>query len=160
MKLNLSGFVLFVDDVAKSKDFYSHVLGQEVVADIGGINIGFKSGLALWEKKYAQNNIFGKPAGSGKSDDAEIYFETAELDEVFARVSQSATILHPLKIQPWQQRTFRVYDPDGFIVEIAETMESVILRLRHEGLCVEEISQRKTEVAYNFFQPNSTVRGR
>ena len=142
MKLNLSGFVLFVDDVAKSKDFYSGVLGQEVIADIGGINIGFAGGLALWEKKYAQNNIFGKPAGSGKSDDVEIYFETAELDEVFSRVSHSAVLLHPIKVQPWQQRIFRVYDPDGFIVEIAETMDSVVLRLREEGLGVEEISQK------------------
>ncbi|MGL4369899.1 MAG: VOC family protein [Spirochaetota bacterium] len=142
MKLNLSGFVLFVDDIAKSKDFYSGVLGQEVLIDIGGINIGFKGGLALWEKKYAQNNIFGKAAGSGKSDDVEIYFETAGLDEVFARVSLSAKPLHPVKVQPWQQRVFRVYDPDGFIVEVAETMDSVVRRLRDEGLDVEEISQK------------------
>ena len=59
-RLKLSSFVLFVSNVAESKKFYIEMLDQEVSMDINNINVGFKSGLALWEKQYATNIIFDK----------------------------------------------------------------------------------------------------
>ncbi len=41
--------VLLVENVQKSNEFYCNILQQEVESDFGE-NIGFKSGLALWEK--------------------------------------------------------------------------------------------------------------
>ena len=143
MEFILTGFVLFVDDVAKSKDFYQNVLRQEVVLDIEGINISFKGGLALWDKKYAQNNIFGKLKPVSKSDDIEIYLETDDIEEAFKRIEKSGVkIIHPIAVQPWQQKVFRINDPDGFIVEIAEKMDIVFRRLKKEGLSVKEISAK------------------
>ncbi len=143
MEFILTGFVLFVEDVAKSKDFYQNILNQEVVLDIEGINISFKGGLALWDKKYAQNNIFGKTKPSGKSDDLEIYLETSDIDGAFKRITDSGVkIIHPIAVQPWQQKVFRINDPEGFIVEVAEKIDDVIRRLNKEGLSVEEISSK------------------
>jgi len=143
MEFILTGFVLFVDDVVKSKDFYRNILSQEVVLDIEGINISFKGGLGLWDKKYAQNNIFGKTKSSGKSDDIEIYLETSDIDGAYKRITDSGVkIIHPIAIQPWQQKVFRINDPDGFIVEVAEKMDDVIRRLNKEGLPVEQISSK------------------
>lgn len=143
-ELKLSSFVLFVSDVPKSKEFYMRVLDQEVTMDINSINVGFKSGLAIWDKKYATNVIF-ENQNVNKSDNAnlEIYFETTDLDEVFKKVSDmNVNILHGIKTQPWQQRVFRFYDPDNFIIEAAETMEEVIKRLSKEGMTVEAIAEK------------------
>ena len=143
MEFILTGFVLFTENVAKSKDFYQNILGQEVILEIGEINISFKGGLALWDKKYAQNNIFGKTKPSGKSDDLEIYLETSDIDGAFKRITDSGIkVIHPISVQPWQQKVFRINDPDGFIVEVAEKMDDVIKRLKSEGLSEKEISAK------------------
>ena len=139
--MRFAGFVLLTDDVARSKAFYSETLGQNVLMDIQGINVAFEGGLGIWDRKYAQQNIFGKETGAGRKDDVEVYFETEKLDDVYARLSAlGIPLVHPMKTQPWQQRGFRVYDPDGFVVEIAESMPCVIGRLAGEGLSAEEIS--------------------
>mgnify|MGYP001811306321 CR=1 FL=1 len=143
-ELKLSSFVLFVVDVPKSKEFYMRVLDQEVTMDINSINVGFKSGLAIWDKKYATNVIF-ENQNVNKSDNTnlEIYFETNALDEVFKKVSDmNVNILHGIKTQPWQQRVFRFYDPDKFIIEAAETMEEVIKRLSKENMTVDAIAEK------------------
>ena len=73
----------------------------------------------------------------------EIYFETNALDEVFKKVTaMNVSILHGIKTQPWQQRVFRFYDPDKFIIEAAKTMEEVIKRLSKEGMTVEAIVEK------------------
>jgi hypothetical protein len=50
--------------------------------------------------------------------------------------------IHPTREQPWGQRVMRVYDPDGHVLEIAETMESTVQRFAHQGLSVEDICKR------------------
>lgn len=142
--LKLTSFVLFVNDVLISKDFYEKVLDQEVELNIQNINIGFKSGLALWQKQYAEKTIFEKEIKPNEAPgNFEIYFETSQLDELFDRIQKnSVKILHPIKTQPWQQRVFRVYDPDGYIIEVAERMEFVVKRLQDEGMSIESISEK------------------
>jgi hypothetical protein len=36
----------------------------------------------------------------------------------------------------------RLYDPDGYIVEIGETMEEVVRRLYRQGLSLENIREK------------------
>lgn len=145
-KLKMTSFVLFVNDVAKSKDFYVSLLDQEVAMDIGGINVGFKSGLALWDKSYATNVIFERQAvrGDGADHDGlELYFETDAIEPMLERVTRAACeLVHGVKTQPWQQRVFRFRDPDGHIVEIGEAMESAVKRLLDERLSPDEISAK------------------
>lgn len=142
--LKLSSFVLFVADVGTSKDFYVDVLGQEVAMDINNINVGFKSGLALWDAKYATTTIFGDQAAAARGGRAvEIYFETGDIDAAFeSATAKGVRLIHPIKVQPWQQRVFRFHDPDDFIIEMAETMDEVVGRLSKEGLSAEEVSQK------------------
>ncbi len=140
----LSSFVLFVSDITMSKEFYKNLLNQEITVDINNINVGFKSGLALWEKKYATNVIF---ENQSEKDDGkrnlEIYFETNHLDDIYRRmIENKVNFIHHIKIQPWQQRVFRIFDPDNFIVEIAESMTEVIKRLLNEKLTIDEIAEK------------------
>ena len=72
-------------------------------------------------------------------DNLELYFETEHLEDAWDRVMPRAETIHPMKRQPWGQRCFRVRDPEGHIVELAEPMEVVIRRLREDGKTTEEI---------------------
>lgn len=140
----LTSFVLLVNDVSKSKDFYVSVLSQEVAMDINNINVGFKSGLAIWDKTYASNVIFQKQnGGTSGSDNIELYFETDALDSLFEKTAAAnCTLVHGIVTQPWQQRVFRFRDPDGYIIDIGETMETVVKRLLAEKLSIEEIAAK------------------
>jgi catechol 2,3-dioxygenase-like lactoylglutathione lyase family enzyme len=137
--------VVFCRDIAASRRFYEDLLGQEVEMDFGP-NVGFKGGLALWQVEHAFQMIHERASEStdplGRQN-LELYFETAELEAASARFSKAGVeYLHSLREQPWGQRAFRVYDPDGHIVEVGEPMPAVILRLLGEGLPTEAVAEK------------------
>jgi catechol 2,3-dioxygenase-like lactoylglutathione lyase family enzyme len=136
--------VLFVRDVAASRRFYEGLLGQEVLMD-HGLNVAF-GGLALWQADHATTTIFGKPAEESSRlgrDNLEVYFETAELEDLRAKLGAAGVeVIHELKEEPWGQRTLRVRDPDGHIVEFGEPMPLVIQRFVGMGLTHDEIARR------------------
>jgi catechol 2,3-dioxygenase-like lactoylglutathione lyase family enzyme len=139
--------VLFVADMERAKEFYQRFLGQEIALDIG-VNVGFKSGIALWQADYARNLLFGsigpEMAAQGRSA-MELYFETDEIDAVAARLQESdVSLLHPLQEQPWGQRTIRFYDPDGHLIEAGEPMWAVVRRYAAAGFSPEQIAQKTT----------------
>jgi len=136
--------VLLVKNIEKSKYFYNVVLGQKIIMDFGR-NVGFEGGLAIWESDYALNLIFQDKTRDIKvgANNAEIYFESEDLDDLYTRLlKEKIKIIHPIREQPWGQRVFRLYDPDNHIVEFAESMESVVLRLNRQGLSLEEIAKK------------------
>jgi len=136
--------VLLVEDIERSKRFYSVVLGQKVVMDFGR-NVGYEGGLAIWERDYALNLIFqGKTEGvKVGGNNAEIYFESGDVDALYKRLTaEGVKVIHSIVEQPWGQRVFRVYDPDNHILEFAESMASVVLRLDKKGLGLEEIAKK------------------
>jgi predicted enzyme related to lactoylglutathione lyase len=138
----LAGFVLLVSDIERSKRFYQDLFGQEIAMDVG-LNVGFTSGLALWQRDYALTVIHGKAVESRMGNDVEIYFETEEIDEVWEMIrARDIAIVHEIREQPWCQRVFRVYDPDQFIVEVAEPMDAVVRRLQKAGHSEAEIVQK------------------
>jgi len=150
-EFRLTSFVLLVNDVEKSKAFYRDLLKQEILMDIG-INVGFAGGLALWQRDYAINVIHGPGVQPRKGNDVEVYFETPDISEAWETVrSLDIPVIHELREQPWCQRVFRIYDPDQFVVEIAEPMEAVVRRLNKDGLSEEEIVKRS-------FMPAAMVR--
>jgi catechol 2,3-dioxygenase-like lactoylglutathione lyase family enzyme len=136
--------VLLVKDVKKSKYFYNGVLGQKVVMDFGK-NVGFEGGLAIWERDYALNLIFQEKIQdiTVGTNNAEIYFESDDLDNLYKRlIEDEIKVINSIREQPWGQRVFRVYDPDNHIVEFAESMASVVLRLDMKGFNFEEIAKK------------------
>lgn len=136
--------VFFVSDIAMSKRFYNEVLGQKIVADFGA-NISFEGGLSLWEKNYALNTIFGKKAREMPvgANNVEIYFESSNIEALLGRLMKNhVAVIHPIREHPWRQRAFRIYDPDKHIIEFAEPMSAVVLRLHNNGLSLEEIARK------------------
>lgn len=131
-------------DVNASKHFYRDILGQKVTADFGR-NVGFEGGLSIWEKDYALQVIFedkAKQVAVG-ANNSEIYFECTNIQGFFETlVAQQVRVIHPIMEHPWGQRAFRVYDPDGHILEFAEPMSEVVLRLHREGLGLDAIAKK------------------
>ena len=148
--------VLLVKDVEKSKRFYSEVLGQRIVFDFGR-NVVFEGGLAIWDRGYALDLIFKekRKAFQVGTISAEFYFETRDLGKLFERLSkEEVEFVHSIREEPWGQRVFRVFDFDGHILEFAESMESVVLRLDGQGFGVDEIAM-KSKMPLDFI--NSTL---
>ncbi|QYZ78831.1 glyoxalase [Methanofollis formosanus] len=143
MEIAFRGPVLFVRDIERAKEFYINVLEQEVSLDLG-VNVGFVGGLALWERGYVNDLLFeGKMAADEGAPRMEVYFETREIREVARRAGAAGVrFLHPLTEQPWAQLAVRFYDPDGHLIEVAEPMDAVVLRLANEGLSEAEIAER------------------
>jgi predicted enzyme related to lactoylglutathione lyase len=129
-KLNLGSLVLFVKDIEASKKFYVDILHQEVEMDFG-VNVAFKSNLAIWQKDRALRTIFNRDVkNSEENNNVEVYFESSFLDEIWNRIEvNDVKVIHNIVEQPWKQRVFRIYDPDMFIVEVGEPMHDVVKRL-------------------------------
>jgi catechol 2,3-dioxygenase-like lactoylglutathione lyase family enzyme len=145
MNIKFESSVIFVQDIAVSREFYENLLEQKVQVN-HGVNIGLVAGFALWQVDHACEVIYGhKPENTTRlgRQNYEMYFEAADVDAALARLTEAGVdFVHPLVEQPWGQRVFRVYDPDGHIVEIAEPMDAVLVRFSDEGLSVETIAER------------------
>ncbi|RJX20802.1 MAG: glyoxalase/bleomycin resistance/dioxygenase family protein [Desulforudis sp.] len=136
--------LIVVEDIAASRYFYEQVLGQEVRFDFGA-NVTFKGDFAIHLKTHYQQ-LLGEPAlypVIQKAHNGELYFETEVIEAVHDRLrQQDVEFIHETREQPWGQRVMRVYDPDGHIVEIGETLDAVVWRFHRQGLSADEVSQR------------------
>jgi catechol 2,3-dioxygenase-like lactoylglutathione lyase family enzyme len=145
MSIEFQSSVIFVRDIEASRHFYEYLLHQTVLMDHGP-NVGFVGGFAIWQMDHAHQTIFERP--SSEMDqlgcaNCELYFETDDLDAIQGRLSGAGVpFVHPLREQPWGQRVFRVYDPDGHIVELGEPMPVVVMRFLSQGMPVEEVAER------------------
>ncbi|HSV49194.1 MAG TPA: VOC family protein [Candidatus Acidoferrales bacterium] len=137
--------VFFVKDVARSKRFYGDVLGQKITMDFGA-NVTFEGGLSIWQTDYALNVIFEDKAKQFPvgANNAELYFDCSGIDAFFEKLSKEPAlrVIHPVREHPWGQRGFRIYDPDGHIVEFGEPMAETVQRLYKQGLSVDEVAAK------------------
>lgn len=136
--------VFFVKDVNKSKNFYKNILGQKILMDFG-LNVAFEGGFAIWETDYALNTIFSDKAKKIKvgGNNVEIYFEISNLESISKKLKKEGVkFIHSIKVAPWGQRGFRIYDPDSHIIEFGEPMSAVVIRFHQQGKTIEEIAKK------------------
>ncbi|MDO5154297.1 MAG: VOC family protein [Eubacteriales bacterium] len=133
--------LLVVRDMARSKAFYTELLGLEIVTDLGA-NVTLTGGIALqtlesWQGFIEKEEIsFGGGCG-------ELYFETFGIEEFAEKCAEKGVpLVHPLKEHGWGQRVIRIYDPDGHILEIGEAMPAVVQRFLDSGMSIEQVAQR------------------
>ena len=130
-----------VRSIAKARAFYEEVLGQKVILDFG-INITFEGGFCLQED-FAGLAGFPPERVRWNTYNAELYFESEEFDADVTRIkSAGVELLHEVKEYPWSQRVLRFFDPDGHLIELGESMRTVVLRFLDQGLSEEEAAQR------------------
>ncbi len=141
--LKFDGPLIVVDDMAHARHFYEGLLGQKVKFDFGP-NVPFE-GFSIHLKSHFRS-LLGDVAQfpvTQKAHWGELYFETDELEPIHQRLMEAdVEFIHPICEQPWGQRVMRLYDPDGHIVEIGETMEAVVWRFHEQGLAIDRIHER------------------
>jgi catechol 2,3-dioxygenase-like lactoylglutathione lyase family enzyme len=144
--IKYSGILITVKDIAVSRAFYENLLGQKIKFDFG-VDIPFESGITLHQADHFQG-LLGSAADfpiTKKANNGELFFEEDEIDGLQQRLKAAGVeFIHEVREQPWAQRVLRFYDPDGFIVEVGETMEAVVRRLHSQGLTVAEVSRRSS----------------
>jgi catechol 2,3-dioxygenase-like lactoylglutathione lyase family enzyme len=142
--IKFMGPIILVNDVTHSRTFYETLLGLKVQYDFG-VNASFEGGLAIHLKSHFQG-LLGDPLNfpvTQKAHNGDLVFETDELILVSERLQNAGVaFIHPVIEQPWGQRLLRCYDPDGHILEIGETMEETVRRLRLQGWTNEEIREK------------------
>jgi len=125
MSLKFINPIPLVRDMEVSRKFYSEVLGLKIVQDYP-VFVLFEDHFAIHQAQAYHAMAFGheteaaaRPQGQ---DNVVLYFETPDLEGMFARLQGQVRVIHPIRQQAWGQKVFRFYDPDGHMVEIGEPM--------------------------------------
>jgi len=138
--------LITVEDISSSRQFYEGLLGQKVKYDFGR-DVVFKGDFSIHLKSHFQTllgDVSNYPV-AGKANNGELYFEADDIESIYERLKQSAVeFIHGIQEQPWGQRVMRLYDLDGHIIEIGETMEAVILRFHSQGFSLEDIVEKSS----------------
>jgi len=133
--------IIVVEDVPTSRKLYEGILGMKVTGDFGIYNVGFEGGLSLYRRALFEE-LTGRPVEAGRHHNLAVYFEIDDLEAMEKKIAQNGfEFIHRIREQSWKQRTFRCYDCDGHVLEIAEKMDVTIRRLFDEGNPLEEIAR-------------------
>jgi len=143
------GLLFATANVEKSKDFYANVLQQKIVSDDIPEHLDFEDfALQANFDKFLKGKWTSKPIEAKidktKPNNFQIYFEVDDLDYWVAKIkaTEGIQMIHDIVETTYGQRISHFYDPDGHIVELAESFETATKRLMAQGLSIEEIAER------------------
>jgi catechol 2,3-dioxygenase-like lactoylglutathione lyase family enzyme len=103
---------LHAAEPAASRDFYTGVLGLEVVMDLGWI-----ATFAAPGNPTAQVSVMRDDATAPVHPDASI--EVGDVDAAYAAAQRmGCEIVHPLTEEPWGVRRFFVRAPSGHVLNV------------------------------------------
>ncbi len=137
------GNMIVVKDIEKSKKFYHDILDQNVIIDFGA-NVTLTGGYSL-QTEDSWKDFISKSTNELLYNHkvSELYFEEDNFDDFIISLKKiDLEYVHPLKEHPWGQRGIRFYDPDKHIIEVGETLSSVVKRFMNSGMTIEETAVR------------------
>lgn len=143
--------LIVVKDMNRARHFYEDILQQVVKYDFGE-NIQFEGNFSIHLENHfhALIDSVGNEVIQHKSNNFELYFESEDIVESEYKLKLAKVeFIHELTEQPWGQRVVRVYDYDGHIIEIGESLETVVSRYLEAGWDIEKIS-KKTSMPVEF----------
>lgn len=141
--MKLKNPLLAVTDMGRTVAFYKQVLGLHVIMDLGA-NVTLTGGLSLQTREsWAEFLGIGPDELGWCGKVSELYFEEEEFD-AFANKLRTLDIhyVHPVKEHGWGQRVVRFYDPDCHIIEVGESIKSVVRRFLGSGMTPEQVAER------------------
>ena len=144
MGLKAGGPLFAVRDMKASLRFYQDVLGLEVVQDFGA-NVVLTGGLSLQTlETWAQFLDKAPDDIRFRGNDAEMYYVADDFDPFLGILKNHPEIklVRPPVEHRWGQRAVRLYDPDGHIIEVGESLSKVAKRFRDSGLHEEGVARR------------------
>lgn len=130
--------LIAVRDIEISKKFYADLFGQEVVLDFGE-NVTLSGGFSLQED-FARIGCLPEEPTYEKCYNMELYFEVDDFECFMEKLSAFPNVerVHPPKKFDWQQWSIKIFDPDGHLIEIGESMAVIARRYLSEGKTPEE----------------------
>lgn len=144
MELKAGGPLFAVRDMERSLAFYRDVLGLEAVNDFGA-NVVLTGGLSL-QTLETWAEFLDKPAEGIRfgGNDAEMYYVADDFDAFLGTLKDhpETKLVRPPVEHRWGQRAVRLYDPDGHIIEVGESLNKVAKRFRDSGLNEEGVARR------------------
>ncbi|MGA2130850.1 MAG: VOC family protein [Bryobacteraceae bacterium] len=147
--IQFKGPAAYVGNLDRARQFYEGVLGLEpgrlMNRDGRSIAVAYTAGLSVWEAADTYFSIFGAPDPAWRGPERPVWenaFEVEDVDALYARaVAAGSRFAHPLRELPWRQRTFRMYDPDGHVIDIGETHAATARRLVAGGMPRAQIAE-------------------
>ncbi|HAQ65390.1 MAG TPA: glyoxalase [Bacteroidales bacterium] len=131
--------LLVVSDIQRSREFYENLLNQKVKFDFGE-NVTYDGDFAIHLQTHYEGLIDNKTITYG-SNNFELYFENNDLEQIVQVLKDNhVPFVHEIREQPWRQKVVRILDPDKHIIEIGESLEHLVLRLRKEELSAGQIA--------------------
>jgi lactoylglutathione lyase len=119
----LGAITLFVDDPARSKEFYAGVFELEAVfEDESSVAFRFENGvfLNLLARGAAVSELLGPVPVAEPGAAFELTVWADDVDAVCVDLStRGVSIVHGPLDRPWGMRTAAFLDPDGYVWEIA-----------------------------------------
>lgn len=140
--MRLKNILIVVKDIERSKKFYRDLFGLHVVTDFGG-NVILTEGLVLQEQEIWEG--FTRTKVSSYGNDAELYFEENDMDSFINKLHNSSyeiEYVNPPMEHDWGQRVIRIYDLDGHMIEVGESLEYVAKRYLKQGMTVEDTAKK------------------
>lgn len=132
--------LITVSDIKRSREFYENLLKQKVKFDFGE-NVTFHGDFAIHLQSHFKDLIDNKEVRHG-GNNFELYFEYDNVEQIVKVLkNNNVSFVHEIREQPWRQKVVRFYDPDENIIEIGESIEFLVFRLKNEGLSIEQISK-------------------
>lgn len=149
-EIKFKGPAAYVRDLDRSREIYEGVIGlkiERVMTHQGReIAVAYTAGLSIWAADHAFPVIFGSAPAAFPAAEPPAWENAFEVQDVLAMYQRAITanlrFAHALRELPWGQRTFRVYDPDGNILDIGETHEAAVRRMVADGMPREEVSEK------------------
>jgi catechol 2,3-dioxygenase-like lactoylglutathione lyase family enzyme len=136
--------MIIASDIEASKQFYVDLLSETVLLDLGTFVV--MDGFSIMAREaWSAETQDGAAPGRASGSSFVLYFEEYDLDSFVNYLSHEETpieVFSPLFETPWGQRKIRVLDPDGYVIEVAEPMDEVVLRLLDSGMAQEEVASK------------------
>lgn len=107
-----------------------------------GWNKVLSCGVTL-QAHFAEVTGFSEEQLTYRSNSVGLYFETEDFDGFVDLLNAHPEVekLWEPRVCPWLQRNVHIYDPNGHLIEVAESMYAVGCRLFAEGKTVEETAK-------------------
>lgn len=140
--MKFKAILLVVKNIDVSRNFYEVLLNQKTKYDFGEC-ITYEGDFSIQQKKkFRQLTGISKKEIGKQCNNAELYFETEDINALVKKLSiiDNIEYIHPLIEHEWGQQVIRFYDPDGHIIEVGESMETVIRRFLQTGMTVAEVA--------------------
>lgn len=120
--MRLRNFLIVVNDIEKSKQFYHGLFGLNVLVDYDG-NMILTEGLVLQDK-----SIWHKFTGREiipENNASELYFEESDIEGFVQKLENlypDTVYVNRLMEHSWGQKVVRFYDLDGNLIEVGTPM--------------------------------------